>query len=197
MRFEKPVRMSHLLFDFIGWTDYRANQNLPRNELERLRTDFIDAIWNNPIEELELFCNEVIRLQQYRYSLNGAAGVETKEWIPKGMENDFIPVPFDPRASIQKLKKTSYNSNDPGIILQDCLGSDDLQKELSLKLSQMSDVLLIYFSQMIDALEWFSDSQTRFWFTYHPERIPERLKDHFWFIDENYLGEKEFLLQES
>jgi hypothetical protein len=197
MEKEKDIRVSHLLFDFIGWVDYFDNQNFPVSEIQKLRNDFINAIWNNEQEELVRFCKDVIRLQRYRYKLNGTAGVERTEWIPKGLEKYFSPVPFDPKERIKKLQRTWWNQYDAGIILQDCLLSNHLEKALSIKLTEMNDSQLIYFSNLIDSLEWFSDSQTQFWFTYHAELIPPPLHGHFWFIDENYLGEKDFAVNES
>ena len=197
LKTKNTIRVSHLLFDFLGWIDYNEKQNWPENEIEKLRTGFINAIWNNDITALQDFCKKVIRLQDYRYQLNGTAGVETKQWIPEGLEQHFHSVPFDPNSPVTKLTKTLLNQNDPGIILQECLYSEDLQKILSIKVSRMVDHQFIYFSEMIDALQWFSDFQTHFWFTYHPELIPKGLRGHFWFIDDKYLGEKQFIDNES
>jgi hypothetical protein len=197
MKTKNTIRVSHLLFDFLGWVDYNDNQNWPKNEMEKLRSSFISAIWDNDIIELQDFYKRVIRLQQYRYKLNGAAGVETKQWIPKGLEKQFCLLPFDPHAVVTKIPKTIWNQHDPGIILQESLLSEDLQKTLSIKVSRMTDHQFMYFSEMIDALQWFSDFQTQFWFTYHPELIPKGLYHHFWFIDDNYLGEKDFIYHES
>lgn len=192
------IRVSHLLFDFIGWVDYFENQHLPISEIEKLRMDLIHAVWNNDSHELKEFCTQVIRLQQYRYKLNGAAGVETREWIPKGLEHQFHAIPFNPGDPIKRLHKTFWNKYDPGIVLQDCmLPGDQFEKRLSIKFTEMTATQLIYFSGLIDSLEWFADSQTQFWFTYRPYLIPAQLERHFWFIDENYLGERDFVVKES
>lgn len=190
---KNTIRIAPLLFDFLGWIDYNEKQNWPIREIAELRSSFIMAIWNNDTGELREFCKQVIRLQQYRYQLNGTAGVETRSWIPKELEQQFVSIPFDPKKPITVLPKTISNQDDPGIVLQQCLFSEDLQKILSIKVSQMTDPAFIYFSEMIDALEWFAAFQSPFWFTYHPERIPSALHHHFWFIDEHYLGEKHFV----
>ena len=197
MTTSNTIRISHLLFDFLGWVDYPLHQNWPKAQTGTLRLAFVEAIWNNDVAVLQEFCTKVMRLQDYRYQLNGTAGVETKEWIPQGLEQQFRTIRFDAESPVTQISKTPLNQHDPGIILQQCLFSEDVQKILSIRLSLMNDEHFIYFSEMIDALEWFSDFQSQFFFTYHPEAIPKELHHHFWFIDEHYLGEKLFTHHES
>jgi hypothetical protein len=142
---------------------------------------FIQKIQGLSKHDFDDYCKQIVSWQDFAYQLAGSVGTESEDNIPEGQEALFKRDYFRKRRQ-GELTEDHGNGNDPGIIIQKCVTSNNPREQFIYTIKKMNKEEFVSFCQTIELLAYFAATQSGSFFSHYPSLISDD-DDRFWFND--------------